>query len=209
MASSQLPTSDPVPPAQFARLSDRVLTVPNLLSIARLLGVPLFLWLLLGPQWDVAAVVVLALAGFTDYLDGKLARALGQTSKLGVLLDPLADRLYIVSTLVAFVLRDVIPLWLAALLLGRDLVLALCLPVLRHHGYGVLPVHYLGKAATFNLLYAFPLLLLAVGDSLLAEIARPIAYGFTAWGVGLYLWSGALYLIQVVGLVRASRAAAR
>lgn len=204
MANPQLPTSDPLTPAELARLSDRILTIPNLLSIARLLGVPLFVWLLLGPQWDVAAVAVLMAAGVTDYLDGKLARALGQTSKLGVLLDPLADRLYIISTLVAFVLRDVIPLWLAALLLGRDLILALCLPVLRHYGYGVLPVHYLGKAATFNLLYAFPLLLLAVGDGLLAEMARPIAYGFTAWGAGLYVWSGALYVAQVIALVRAA-----
>ncbi len=184
--------------------SARVLTVPNTLSLLRLLGVPLFLWLLLGPQWDVAAVAVLMAAGVSDYLDGKLARALGQTSKLGVLLDPLADRLYIISTLVAFVLRDVIPLWLAAVLLGRDLVLTLCLPVLRHYGYGVLPVHYLGKAATFNLLYAFPLLLLAVGTGLLAEIARPIAYGFTAWGAGLYVWSGTLYVLQVIALARAA-----
>ena len=186
-------------------LSDRILTVPNVLSFARLLGVPVFLWLLLGPQWDVAAIAVLMVAGITDYLDGALARRLGQTSKLGVLLDPLADRLYIISTMVAFVLRDVIPLWLAVLILGRDLILALCLPVLRHYGYPPLQVHYLGKAATFNLLYAFPLLLLADGDGPVAAVAEPLAYAFTAWGVGLYLWSGALYLHQVGQLVAAAR----
>lgn len=148
---------------------------------------------------------MLAVAGVTDYLDGKLARRLGQTSKLGVLLDPLADRLYIVSTLIAFVVRDVMPLWLAVLILGRDLVLALCLPVLRHYRYPPLQVHYLGKAATFNLLYAFPLLLLADGQGTIAAVAEPIAYAFTAWGVGLYLWSGLLYLLQVLRLVGVAR----
>nr|MBA3249151.1 CDP-alcohol phosphatidyltransferase family protein [Geodermatophilaceae bacterium] len=149
---------------------------------------------------------VLALAGISDYLDGKLARWLNQASRLGALLDPLADRLYIVSTLVAFVLREVIPLWVAALIIGRDLVLALCLPILRHYSYPPLSVHYLGKAATFNLLYAFPLLLLADGDGQVAEVAAPIAYAFTIWGVALYLWAGGLYLVQVVQLITAARA---
>lgn len=183
---------------------DRIVTLPNAISGLRLLGVPLFLWLLLGPEWDLAALGVLVVAGISDYLDGKLARALGQTSRLGALLDPLADRLYIVSTLVAFVLRDVVPWWVAVVILGRDLVLALCLPVLRAYGYPPLSVHYLGKAATFNLLYAFPLLLLARGDGSLAAVAAPAAYAFTTWGVGLYLWSGMLYLLQVVQLVRAA-----
>jgi len=205
-----VPLPEPPVPADGAQLrevlADRILTVPNGLSFARLLGVPVFLWLLLGPQWDVAAIVVLALAGISDYLDGKLARWLDQASRLGALLDPLADRLYIVSTLVAFVLRDVIPLWVAALIVGRDLVLALCLPVLRHHGYPPLSVHYLGKAATFNLLYAFPLLLLADGDGTVADVAAPIAYAFTMWGVALYLWAGGLYLVQVAQLITAARA---
>lgn len=188
--------------------ADRVLTLPNLLSLLRLLGVPVFLWLLLGPHADIAALVVLALAGASDWLDGKLARWLGQTSRLGVLLDPAADRLYILATLFAFVVRDIIPWWLAALIVGRDVVLGLCLPVLRRHGYGPPPVHYLGKAATFNLLYAFPLLLLATGDGTAADVARPIAWAFTIWGTALYLWSGLLYLVQVIQLVRADSAQA-
>ncbi len=203
--------SEPEPPlpadgaAVRELFADRILTVPNVLSVVRLLGVPVFLWLLLGPHWDVAAIVVLAVAGVTDYLDGKLARLLGQSSRLGALLDPLADRLYIVSTLVAFVLREIIPLWLAVLIVGRDLVLALCLPLLRRYGYPPLQVHYLGKAATFNLLYAFPFLLLAAGDGPVATAAVPVAYAFTVWGVALYLWSGALYLWQVGRLVGNAR----
>jgi len=182
--------------------AQRVVTVPNALSVLRLLGVPLFLWLLLGPHADVAALIVLAVSGFTDWADGVLARKLNQTSKLGALLDPAADRLYIVATLVGLTLRHIIPWWLAAIIVGRDLLLSLTLPVLRRHGYGPPQVHYLGKAATFNLLYAFPLLLLAARDGTVADVARPIAWAFTIWGTALYLWAGALYVIQVDQLTR-------
>ncbi|WP_448619364.1 CDP-alcohol phosphatidyltransferase family protein [Geodermatophilus sp. URMC 65] len=188
-------------------LPDRVWTVPNALSVLRLLGVPLFLWLLLGPQADGWAVVVLMVAGATDWLDGKLARALGQSSKLGALLDPAADRLYIVATLVAFVLREVVPLWVVAVLVGRELVLALALLLLRAHGYPPLQVHYLGKAATFILLYAFPLLLLADGEGPVAAVVQPVAWALTVWGGALYVLAGVFYVVQVAGLVRADRAA--
>jgi len=187
--------------------AQRVVTVPNALSVLRLLGVPLFLWLLLGPHADIAALIVLALSGFTDWADGVLARKLNQMSKLGALLDPAADRLYIIATLVGLTLRHIIPWWLAAVIVGRDLLLSLTLPLLRRHGYGPPPVHYLGKAATFNLLYAFPLLLLAAGDGTVADVARPIGWAFTIWGTALYLWSGALYVVQVGQLTR--RAATR
>ena len=175
---------------------DRLLTVPNLLSVLRLLGVPLFLWLLLGPHADVAALVVLALSGISDWADGVLARRLHQASRLGELLDPLADRLYILATLIGLTLRDIIPWWLAALIVLRDLVLLATVPALRRRGYWSLPVHYLGKAGTFALLYAFPLLLLASHEGTAADIARPIAWAFTIWGVALYWWAGVLYLMQ-------------
>jgi CDP-diacylglycerol--glycerol-3-phosphate 3-phosphatidyltransferase len=185
--------------------SDRVLTVPNLLSVLRLLGVPVFLWLLLGPHADIAALAVLAASGVSDYLDGKIARWLDQTSRVGTLLDPAADRLYILATLVAFVARDVIPWWLAALIVGRDALLGLCLPALRRRGYGPPPVHYLGKAATFNLLYAFPLLLLATRPGTAGDIAAPIGWAFAIWGTAMYLWAGVLYAVQVGQLLRADR----
>ena len=188
-------------------LSDRVFTLPNLLSVVRLLGVPLFLWLLLGPQADGWAIVVLAVSGATDWADGKLARALGQSSRLGALLDPAADRLYIVATLVAFVIRDVIPLWVVAVLLARELVLGGTLLLLGRAGWPPLQVHYLGKAATFLLLYAFPLLLLADGDGTAASIARPIAYALTVWGAALYVLAGVFYVVQAVGLLAGDRRA--
>ncbi|WP_097184019.1 CDP-alcohol phosphatidyltransferase family protein [Blastococcus haudaquaticus] len=189
-------------------LPDRVWTWPNALSALRLLGVPVFLWLLLGPEADGWAVAILMVSGFTDWLDGKLARWLDQSSKLGALLDPAADRLYIVSTLVALALREIVPIWLVAVLVGREVVLAVMLLVLRRYGYPPLQVHYLGKAATLLLLYAFPGLLLADGTGWLATVIEPFAWAFTIWGTALYVLAGVFYLIQVVGIVRAERAAA-
>jgi cardiolipin synthase len=185
------------PVAETSKPTDAVLTIPNILSFARLLGVPVFLWLLLGPHADGWALAILMVSGLTDWADGVLARKLNQASKLGALLDPVADRLYILATLVGLVLRHVIPWWLAVLIIGRDVVLFATLPVLRRRGLTALPVHYLGKAATFNLLYAFPLLLIGTHDGTLGDIAKPIAWAFTIWGTALYLWAGGLYLVQV------------
>ena len=182
--------------------SGRVLTVPNLLSLLRLAGVPLFLWLLLGPRADGWALVVLMVGGFTDWLDGKLARLLDQYSALGALLDPAVDRLYILAALVALGARGVVPWWAVAVLVGRDVVLAACLVVLRARGYAPFRVTYLGKAATFLLLYAFPLLLLGSSTGAAADVARPLGYAFAIWGIGLYLYSGLLYLAQFVLAVR-------
>jgi cardiolipin synthase len=186
-------------------VGDRIVTLPNAISLLRLLGVPLFLYLLLGPHADLLALAVLTASGVSDWLDGKIARAFGQTSRLGQLLDPAADRLYIIATLLAFVIRDIAPWWLVVALIGRDAVLGVCLPVLRRHGYGPPPVHFLGKAATFTLLYAFPFLLLAAHGGIAGDIARPIGWACAVWGTALYWWSGALYLIQVTGLVRTVR----
>ena len=201
-----LPGGSP-PVADREALPDRVWTLPNALSVLRLLGVPLFLWLLLGPEADGWALVILVVSGFTDWLDGKLARWLNQGSKLGALLDPAADRLYIVAALLALALRGIVPVWLVAVLLGRELVLGVALLVLRRYGYPPLQVHYLGKAATLLLLYAFPGLLLAYGSNPVAAVAEPIAWALTIWGTVLYVLSGALYLVQVAGIVRAERAA--
>jgi cardiolipin synthase (CMP-forming) len=184
--------------------SRQVWTIPNALSVLRLLGVPLFLWLLLGPHADGWALAVLAVSGVTDWADGVLARRLNQYSDLGALLDPLADRLYILATLIGLVLRHIIPWWLAVVLVGRDLVLGLVLLVLNRRGIAPPQVHYLGKAATFCLLYAFPFLLLGSHDGTVSAIARPIAWAWTIWGTGLYLWAGGLYVFQAARLLRSS-----
>jgi cardiolipin synthase len=175
----------------------RVWTVPNLLSLARLAGVPVFLWLVLGPEADGWALGLLMVSGVTDYLDGYLARKLDQTSALGQILDPVADRLYILAVVVGLAMRDIIPWWLAIMLPLRDLLLWGLVPFLRTRGYSALPVHFLGKAATFNLLYAFPLLLLGDGEGVVATLADVFGWAFAIWGMGLYWWAGVLYAWQV------------
>ena len=182
--------------------TDRVLTVPNLLSLLRLAGVPLFLWLVLGPEADFWALLLLMVSGFSDYLDGNLARRLNQTSSLGQVLDPVADRLYILAVVIGLVLRDIIPVWLAVILPMRDVLLFSLVPFLLTRGYSALPVHYLGKAATAALLYAFPLLLLGDDDGMVASAAEIVGWAFTIWGVGLYWWAGLLYAWQVRRLLR-------
>jgi len=191
-----------------ANPGDRVLTVPNAISVARLAGVPVFLWLVLGPHADWWAVGLLVAAGVSDWLDGKLARAWNQQSRLGQVLDPAADRLYIAATLVALAIRGIIPWWLVAALAARELVLGLALLVLRHYDIGPLQVSFLGKAATLCLLYAFPLLFLGSHDGTAALAARVIGWAFAIWGTALYWWAAALYLTQarqVISGVRGSR----
>ncbi len=176
--------------------SDRVFTVPNVLSALRLLGVPLFLWLILVPQADGLAILLLAVSGFTDWLDGYLARRWNQITRLGQLLDPIADRLYILATLVGLLLRGIVPWWFVVILLSRDVVMAVVLWVLKRRGVVGLPVHFLGKAATFNLLYAFPLLLLGDGNGWWAQPALVFGWAFAVWGTALYWWAGVLYIGQ-------------
>jgi cardiolipin synthase len=177
--------------------SHRVWTLPNLLSMIRLAGVPLFLWLVLGPEADGWALALLMVSGITDFLDGWLARRLNQTSVVGQVLDPVADRLYILAVVVGLALRDVIRWWAAVSLPLRDLLMWGLVPVLRTRGYSALPVHFLGKAATFNLLYAFPLLLLGDGEGIVATLATVFGWAFAIWGIGLYWWAGILYAWQV------------
>lgn len=176
-------------------VSTRILTVPNLISMARLILVPVFA-VLIATHHDVWALVVLAVSGFTDWLDGVIARRLHQESKLGQLLDPAADRLFILVTLFGLAWRDVVPWWLVAVIVGRDVVLACVLPVLARHGYGPLPVNFIGKAGTFTLMYAFPLLLLSQVSGPVGWVAHVVGWAFAWWGIGLYWWAGILYLRQ-------------
>jgi cardiolipin synthase len=194
-------------PRASAVATDRVLTIPNLISFARLLGVPLFLYLLLGPHADVAAVIVIAIGGSSDWVDGYVARRLGQVSRLGQLLDPLADRLYILATLAAFTIREIVPWQYTAALLLRELMMIGCLAVLRRHGYGPPAVHYLGKTATFIILAAFPVLLLAHAAPSTATVAGAIGWGLAWWGIVLYWLAGFLYVWNTAALLRAPRTA--
>ena len=200
-ASSRL--AEPAPPR-------RVLTIPNAISAARLAGVPVFLWLLLGPRSQTAdwwALGLLIASAASDWLDGKIARALHQESSLGQVLDPAADRLYIAATVVALAIRGIIPWWLVGVLAARELGMAGLLGVLRRHGYQALQVSFAGKAATLCLLYAFPLLLLGSHASSYAETARVAGWAFAIWGSALYWISAVLYGEQARRLIAEDRRA--
>lgn len=189
-------------------MGDRIVTWPNALSAARLLGVPVFLWLVLGPRTatsDLIAAGILGLAGITDWLDGKLARMLNQQSRLGALLDPAADRLYIAATIIALAVRGIMPWWLFGAIAGRELIVGVALLVLqRRTDYGALQVSFVGKTATLCLMYAFPLLFLGAHSGTTAEVVRVLGWAFAIWGIALYWWAAMLYLTQVRDLVRES-----
>lgn len=206
MSRRPAPSEHPAPGGTTAVVGDRVLTLPNIISFVRLIGVPLFLYLFLVVRADVAAVVVLAIGGTSDWVDGWIARRLHQVSRLGELLDPLADRLYILATLLAFTAREVVPWQFTGALLARELLLLGSLAVLRRYGYGPPPVHYVGKTATFLLLAAFPILLLAAAAPGAATVAGAIGWGLAWWGLVLYWVAGAMYVVQASRLVRAMRA---
>ena len=176
-----------------------MLTIPNALTFLRFLGIPLFLHLTLNLHADGWAIAVLAIGGATDYFDGKLARAWGQTSRFGEIADPTIDRFYIVAVLVALYLRDAIPGWLIATLLGRDLILGLLSIWLSATKRPLIEVTYLGKAATFNLMYAFPFLLLALADSWIGTTAFVLGWAFAFWGTALYLVTGFSYFVNAIG----------
>ena len=187
------------------QVSSRVLTLPNVLSALRLVGVPVFLWAILTER-DALAIVLLVASGLSDYLDGKIARKYGLVSRVGQLLDPVADRLYIVATLLGLAWREIIPWWLVGVLFAREVFMAVVVLIAKRHGWVGLPVHFAGKAATFNLLIAFPLLLLGGGDGTWSMVAEPVGWAFAWWGTGLYWVAGILYAVQLRQLLASRRA---
>jgi cardiolipin synthase len=192
-----------------AEPGDAILTIPNAISVARLAGVPVFLWLVLGVRTatgDWWAVGLLIASGASDWLDGKIARALNQQSKLGQLLDPAADRLYIVATVIALAVRDIIPWWLVALLAVREVLMAAVLWLLRRRGWAALQVSFVGKTATLCLLYAFPLLFLGShAGAVYAPTARVAGWSFAIWGSALYWCAALLYALQARRLLSHGR----
>lgn len=177
-------------------------TIPNALSALRLLGVPVFFWLIVGPENDGLALVILIFSSFTDWLDGFLARKLNQFSRLGELLDPLADRLYVVAALAALYIRDLLPIWVVVALILRDVLMSLLLIYLKRFGITGIPVHFVGKAATMNLLYALPLVLLGTYSGLVGQVAHVFGWAFLIWGITMYWYAGLLYYRQVFEMRR-------
>jgi cardiolipin synthase len=172
-------------------------TIPNALSALRLLGVPVFFWLIVGPENDGIALIVLVVSAFTDWLDGFLARKLNQFSRLGELLDPLADRLYVIAALAALYIRELLPIWVVVLLILRDVLMSMLLIYLKRFGITGIPVNFVGKAATMNLLYALPLILLGTFSGLVGQLAHVFGWAFLFWGITMYWYAGLLYFRQV------------
>ena len=177
-------------------MTTQMWTVPNALSFLRLLGVPYFFYLIVGPHSDGIALFVLFVSGFTDWLDGYLARRLSQFSRVGELLDPLADRLYTLAALIALYIRDVIPLSVVIILLSRDVLMTGLLIRLKRKGITGVPVHFVGKAATMNLLYALPLVLLGTFTGVIGQLAHAVGWAFLIWGICMYWYAAWLYVQQ-------------
>ncbi|GMA92775.1 CDP-alcohol phosphatidyltransferase family protein [Homoserinibacter gongjuensis] len=187
-------------------VSSRVVTVPNVLSAVRLALIPLFLWLLGSAQYGWALVVIV-ISSLTDFVDGFIARRFNQVTRLGQVLDPAVDRLFIFSTLIGLAWQHFLPWWLVILIVLRDVGLLAMGPVLATHGYGPLPVHHLGKVATFALLFALPTLVLGAAFPAIAAYSDPAGWALALWGTFLYWWAGAIYLRETVRLVREDRVA--
>ncbi len=191
----------PLPRERPIEVSDRVFTIPNVLSLIRLALVPVFLVLVID-GYDLSALVVLVVSSVTDYLDGVLARRLNQVTRLGQVLDPAADRLFIFATLIGLASREIVPWWLFGVIVARDLTLLVLAVVLARHGRGTIPVHHLGKLATACLFWAMPVLMLAQAFPAIDWLADPVGWAFALWGAFLYWWVGVLYLRQAARMIK-------
>jgi cardiolipin synthase (CMP-forming) len=187
-------------------VSTRIWTIPNVLSMLRLVLVPPFLvFIVLGDY--VAALITLVVASLSDLLDGYLARRLKQVTRLGQILDPAADRLYIFAALVGLAANQLVPWWIVVVIVGRDILLVVLGIVLANHGFGPLPVHQLGKVATFALFFGLPVIMLGLAFPSVQPVSEPIGWAITMWGAFLYWWAGIIYAIETVRVVHIPLAA--
>lgn len=183
---------------------DIYLTVPNLISLFRIVSIPVITALISRHQ-IILALLVLAISSVSDWFDGIIARTYNQVSKIGQILDPLADRLLIVCSALALSIANIIPWWVLVIVVLRDAMLTLLILVLRSHGYGLLPVHFVGKTATALLMLT--MVALMISDMTADKLNSIIYVAGTAcgiWGVALYWLAGILYVIQGVRLLRVS-----
>ncbi len=185
--------------------SRRVLTVPNAISFARILLIPVFVLLLLHHGTEAAGLILLGAVVSTDWVDGQVARRTGQVTELGKILDPVADRLAIAAALIALVARDAFPLWAALLILVRDFAILMAGLFLLRRG-GRIDVRFIGKVATFCLMFAVPAV--AWGNFGLGGDAIVLALGWISYGVGIleYYIATALYVLDFRDALRATAA---
>jgi len=173
---------------------DRVWTLPNAISFARIVLLGAFCWLLFGPDERIAATLVLMFVGVTDFLDGYLARRFNQVSTLGKVLDPVADRVVLVTGVLAIEIYGAVPVWLAAVVLGRELLVSVAVVVLAALGAGRIDVLWVGKAGTFGLLCCFPLFLLADEQARWARVLADITWVAVVPALILSFMAAAAYI---------------
>ena len=180
-----------------------ILTVPNVISLLRICSIPLIAYLVANRHL-IISLVVLLISALSDGVDGIIARRFNQVSKLGQILDPVADRLLILCSILALSMANILPWWLMVLVGVRDVLLGILTLVLAQHDYGPLPVHFAGKTGTAVLMLAIPALIFAdVGHSTFFRTFHLVALGAVIWGVALYWLAGLIYAYQGIGLLRA------
>jgi len=196
-------TTDDAVTSGFAR---QVLTLPNLITLARLACLPVFLWLLFGKEDRAAAAALLAVLGITDWVDGYLARHLGQVSELGKILDPVADRLLFIVGAGGILIDGSVPTWFAVIVLVRETLVGGATLVLATLGARRIDVTWFGKAGTFGLMIAFPLFLASHSDLSWADTAGVLAWIAAIPGLALSLYAAVLYVPIARRALREGRA---
>lgn len=181
-------------PQRAANGLDRVVTWPNAVTVARLACLPLFLWLLFGLGNRVGAATLLAVLGATDWVDGYLARRLDQTSNLGKILDPVADRLLFLVAATGIVMDGSAPVWFAVIVLVREALVGGTTVALAALGARRMDVSWAGKAGTFGLMFAFPLFLASHTELSWASVAGILAWVAAIPALGLSLYAAVMYV---------------
>ena len=188
---------------------DRILTVPNVVTMLRLLCIPLFLWLLFGAHRQIAAAVLLAVLGATDWVDGYVARRYGQVSTLGKVLDPTADRLLVGTAVISIMIYGAVPLWFGLATIAREVLVSGMVILLAAMGAARIDVLWVGKAGTFGLMFAYPTFLLGYGTAGWQEPIRVIAWVTGLIGLALAWWAAGSYIAPARRALREGRAARR
>jgi len=188
---------------------DRILTVPNLITLVRLACIPLFLWMLFGKNWQTASAVLLGVLGATDWVDGFVARRYGQVSTFGKVLDPTADRLLVATAVISVMVYGAVPLWFGIATIAREVLVSVMVLLLASLGAARIDVLWVGKAGTFGLMFAYPTFLLAYGDATWQEPFKVIAWVTGIVGLALAWYAAGSYIGPARDALRKGRAARR
>jgi cardiolipin synthase (CMP-forming) len=188
---------------------DRIFTVPNVITLVRLLCIPLFVWLLFGAHRQTAAAVLLALLGATDWVDGFVARRYGQVSTFGKVLDPTADRILVGTAVISILIYGAVPLWFGIATIAREVLVSAMVLLLAAMGAARIDVLWVGKAGTFGLMFAYPTFLLGDGTAGWQEPIRVIAWVTGLIGLALAWWAAGSYIAPARRALREGRAARR